>query len=270
MRIRRVVLATVVAIVGALVPAAAMAQAAPSLSVTPQRLGPGERFAVKVTCPVAPEVSIVETDVAMVFDGTSGTTQAGTSTIEGTAGQFDTTVYASCGGVDLAPVVIDVENPLVGTFPPGQDLPPGQAEGSLFGTDCPAGTQVSVRISGWSFGKPSEGGEGYVETLPIDEHGDWVLPPVAVTMWAVVPPPGTPEGTSLRELRFDASCGDVVYPRVTEVIQAATGDDPALPPPAAPPDPDTPAPPLLPVPSIERPGGAAPAVPRPGSPGYTG
>ncbi len=266
-RTRAVVAALVAG--GSLLPAAVGAQASPSLSVSSGRVDPGEAFTITVTCPVVPEVRVQETDVVFVTDGTNGAV-AGTTTVRQTGGQFDMTVSASCDGAELAPVIVDVENPMVGSSPPGVDLPPGEAEGSLFGTDCPDGSQVEVRISEWVFGQSPEGSEGYVETLPIDERGDWVLPPVAVTLFAVVPPPGTPEGTVLRELRFDASCGGVTYPRVTEVIQAATGEDVPVPLPTEPTVPPTPEPPLRPGPSIERPGGATPAVPRPGSPGYTG
>lgn len=206
---------------------AAGAAVEPSLAVGPTEVVPGATFTITVTCAVAPAISVVETDVARVFDGASGTTHAGTTTVDLPAGQFDTTVTARCGGQALGPVVVDVDNPMVGLSPPGSDLPPGAGpEGSLFGTDCPPGTQVTVRITNWDLGDPEDGDGGFVETLPIDERGDWVLPPVAVADYAIVPPPGTPEGTVLRELRFDASCGDVTYPRVTQVLQTATGEDP--------------------------------------------
>jgi len=149
----------------------------------------------------------------------------------------DVTVQAHCAGNAYdasSPVLLDVENPLI-------EAVPGVAWPTLLGTDCPAGTTVTVTYA-------PEGGAPVVQSgIEIDELGDWAAQPPAFA-------PGT-------AVLATASCGAVTYVAVgytladfgttTSTTATATSS------------------PASAVPALQ-PAAAAPAEARPGVASYTG
>ncbi len=230
-----------------------------ALTVVPARVDPGGEVTVTVECPTIPSVVYGRGyDVVMSVPPGDGL-QAGTSTVVIPADvAADLPVVATCGAAEPMRVLVDVEHPAIGKVPIGSMLPEPNGLSPLYGSDCPDGTEASIRITNWDYGDGPQGGASYVVTQPIDESGDWSMTAPAIAAYGVAPTSPVPEGTVLRELWLDASCGDVRYPRVTMVVQEAT-------------EPTVHGESLLPtlLPSTP-PGDAAPATPQRGSAGYTG
>jgi len=154
-------------------------------------------------------------------------------------------VSGSCGDQQLAEVRVDVDNPMIGFAPIGSMLAPADNPSTVYGSDCPDGTVASVRFDEVVLGRPTAAGTPVTAT--IDQRGDWQVDTPVYTLYAVVPPPGTPAGTVLREFTVNASCGDVTYEVLHIVVQRATGDDTTTTaPPSGPPPSTPPAPPVAP------------------------
>jgi len=194
-----------------------------TLTVSPLRVDPGQPVTFTVAnCAVKPEVTATETDMVFVVEMTAGPT-AGAWHGQLAAGQFDWFVNGTCGDQQLAEIRLDIDNPLIGFQPIGSMIAPSGVPATVYGSDCPDGTVASVRFDQVVFGRGTL--TGTPVTAPIDERGDWQVDTPAYTLEAVVPPPGTPDGTVLREFTVNASCGDVTYEVLHIVIQRAVGDD---------------------------------------------
>jgi len=196
---------------------------AATLTVSPMRVDPGRPVTFTVTgCAVQPTVTATETDMVFNIELTAGP-NPGDWHGQLVAGQFDWFVNGTCGAQDLGERRIDIDNPLIGFQPIGSMIAPETAPSTVYGSDCPDGTVASVRFDEVVLGQPATAGTPV--TAPIDERGDWQVDTPLYTLYAVVPPPGTPAGTVLREFTVNASCGDVTYEVLHLVVQRAVGDD---------------------------------------------
>lgn len=213
-----------------------------SLTVAPLRVEPGGEVTITVECPTVPWVAYGR-GIDVVAAVSPDQLQAGTSTVVIRAEVVDDLpIEARCGGGRELSVLVDVEHPRIsipGSFDAGGQ--PGTASilletlSDLRGTDCPEGTDASIRITSWSYGMAADGEVSTVETRPTDGFGDWSLTGLMVTAEAIETLDPVAPGTIMRELRLDASCGDVHYPRVTMVLQRSEGHGRLTLPPVAPP-----------------------------------
>lgn len=194
-----------------------------TLTVTPLRVDPEEVVTLTVAgCSETPEISVGESDFLRLIRPEPGPDpETWVTTLE--AGLTDWRVDARCGDEELGPVVVDIDNPLIAFTPIGAFVEAPDPPAHVYGSDCPDGTVATVRFDEHVFGRPTDA-TGEPVTAPIDERGDWQVDTPIYTAYAVVPPPGTPAGTVLREFRVHASCGDVRYPVISYPIQVAVGD----------------------------------------------
>lgn len=213
----------------------------PTVDVSPQTILPGETATVTVTgCDEQPSgiVSFEYDDVAI--DWAFVETSPGTWTQSFRGGQLDLFGIVSCPGwINDDDVVIDVDAPTMffGLYygPFGTQDPPTE----VIGKDCPRGTTAAVEI---------RSGDSMTTTeAALNPYGDWAVDLPATT--AI-------EGATVR-----ASCGDVIYDSITYEGSGPTTTTPV-----------TTGPPTTTEPSVAAPtvAPAKPALPRSGSPDYTG
>lgn len=216
----------------------AMAQAKPTLSTSPARPNPGDQVTVTVDdCPIQPEVQYAIRDTVQLFTLTA-TSEPDQWQIKMPADVIDGGVGGRCGDVELDPVIIDVENPLLSFLPQGAFLPTPNPPTTVYGTDCPDGSLVLVgRVID---GLPAT----QIQGPPLDEQGDWSTPLGSY-------PPGSTVVVS-------ADCGDVVYRSLTFTVPDGTSAETS-----------TTSTSTVTVPPVD-PSQPPPAQPRPGSANFTG
>lgn len=211
-----------------------------TLTVSPLRVDPGKTITFTVAnCSVQPQVGALEYDAVFPIEMVAGSSP-GEWHGQMEARGIDLFVSGTCGDQDLGNVRVDVDNPMIGFHPIGSMIAPDGTPSRVYGSDCPDGTVARIRYDEHVLGQPTATGETW--TAPIDSRGDWDVSTPVYAMYAVVPPPGTPAGTVLREFTVHASCGQVTYEVLHIVVQRAVGDDPLVDPPQADvPPPTTPA-----------------------------
>lgn len=198
------------ALLGVLLVDPAGAQAAPTLTASPDAANPGDVITVTVEgCEEPPGLGY------QVVNGSGRTFEV--DTVDAGGGTFSTQVVApfgdlyvylrfgECGlGTTLAesPILwLDVEAPLLFAVP-SPELPL-----TIYGTDCPSGATPELTFT---FGAQSYD----VGDLAVDDRGDWSLYTLDEVPDAAVAPPGPS--------RVDATCGDLVY----ETLDILGADEP--------------------------------------------
>ncbi|MGI8756737.1 MAG: hypothetical protein ACR2MB_12945 [Acidimicrobiales bacterium] len=223
------------------------------IGIDPPAGPPGTPFRVTVTCAERPDVLQFPLD-----GGVHGTiphvqvSQEGADvwSYDGVAPSFDYSYSASCGD-QSGSARFDTDAPFLflGPVPRGagvEPFPPAPRT-RIEGTDCPAGTTVSVTIT--------VDGQATTHTAAIDQYGDWAV--------------DLPFPAGAKEMAIDASCGAVDYDR----FFVATTTTTTLPPNSGPTVTTSPTT-ANSVPVTQLPPGAvapaAPAAARPGAADLTG
>jgi hypothetical protein len=227
-------------IVGVLV-AGGASLAAGILTITPDAGPPGTEFEVRVACEETPRAYENErSGPHMTLPQPVFTEEApGSWVYRRTAGDHDVVYTVDCGD-RRAVGRFDTDLPRL-FLGPMADHGPGEQPTRVDGTDCPAGTRAEVDI------EVGSGPDGTVShtVVDIDEFGDWFEP--------------LPVPLGSQRMVISASCGSVTY---ADLVLPADGTPaPTVPPstPASPGDPGSDA--------VTE---AAAAVPRSGSPSFTG
>lgn len=233
-------------------PGPVSAQVAPTLEVSPKRVDPGQPVTFTVRgCPQPPVVTATETDMVFAVEVTAGA-EAGTWSGQLPAGQFDWFVDATCGDQVLGQVRLDIDNPLIGFEPIGSMVAPESFPDTVYGADCPDGTEAQVRFDDLNFGEPAPVSSRVV-AAPIDIRGDWQADVPDFLAYGVIVDPPPPPGTVLREITVHASCGDVTYAVLRIPVQIAGGEQPIPAPSPVPAPAPSPAPAPAPAPSAPPP-----------------